>query len=146
MKTNHILTTLVTVILCTLPLGFTACGSDDDDPQVPAPTIKLEEANIEGDELCVEADIMAQGRTAQILINICDAAGKTTKVSQPVSGSKYIGVLNIDGFHVHVPIAGKNVIAGDLLKLTVTDANGLSTTAQMSITEEEDEDEEHDHN
>ncbi len=145
MKTNNKYTSFVTLLLLVLSLGFTACGSDDDDPQVPAPTIKLEEANIEGDELCVEADIVAQGRTALIIINICDATGKTVKVSQPVSGSKYIGVLNIDGFHVHVPIAGKNVVEGDLLKLTVTDANGLSTTAQKSITEEEDQDEEHDH-
>jgi hypothetical protein len=145
MKTNNKYTSFVTLLLLVLSLGFTACGSDDDDPQVPAPTIKLEEANIEGDELCVEADIVAQGRTALIIINICDATGKTVKVSQPVSGSKYIGVLNIDGFHVHVPIAGKNVVEGDLLKLTVNDANGLSTTAQKSITEEEDQDEEHDH-
>lgn len=135
---------LLLALVSVMTIGFTSCGSDDDD-STPAPTIKLEEANIEGDELCVEADIVAQGRTASILINICDATGKDIKVSQPVTSSKYIGVLNIEGFHVHVDIAGKNVAVGDLLKLTVTDANGRSTTAQKAITEEEDEDEEHDH-
>ena len=35
-------------------------------------------------------------------------------------------MLNIDGFHVHVNIANKGVVVGDLLKLTVTDANGKS--------------------
>lgn len=135
---------LLLALVSVMTIGFTSCGSDDDD-STPAPTIKLEEANIEGDELCVEADIVAQGRTASILINICDATGKDIKVSQPVTSSKYIGVLNIEGFHVHVDITGKNVAVGDLLKLTVTDANGRSTTAQKAITEEEDEDEEHDH-
>ncbi len=134
---------LLMALVSVITIGFTSCGSDDDD--TPAPTIEMEEANIEGNELCVEADIVAQGRTASILINICDPSGKTIKVAQPVAGSKYIGVLNIDDFHVHVNITGKNVVVGDLLKLTVADANGRSTTAQKSITEEEDEDDEHHH-
>jgi hypothetical protein len=135
---------LMLALVSVMTMGLTAC-SDDDDNNTPAPVIQVEEANIEGDELCVEADIVAQGRTAAILINICDATGQTVKVAQPVTNSKYIGVLNIEGFHVHVDIDGKNVAVGDQLKLTVTDANGRSTTAQKAITEEEDEDEEHDH-
>ena len=134
---------LLMALVSVITIGFTSCGSDDDD--TPAPTIEMEEANIEGNELCVEADIVAQGRTASILINICDPSGKTIKVAQPVAGSKYIGVLNIDDFHVHVDITGKNVVVGDLLKITVADANGRSTTAQKNITEEEDEDDEHYH-
>ena len=134
---------LLMALVSVITIGFTSCGSDDDD--TPAPTIEMEEANIEGNELCVEADIVAQGRTASILINICDPSGKTIKVAQPVAGSKYIGVLNIDDFHMHVDITGKNVVVGDLLKLTVADANGRSTTAQKNITEEEDEDDEHHH-
>ncbi len=135
---------LMLALVSVMTMVLTAC-SDDDDNNTPAPVIEVEEANIEGDELCVEADIVAQGRTAAILINICDATGQTVKVAQPVTNSKYIGVLNIEGFHVHVDIDGKNVAVGDQLKLTVTDANGRSTTAQKAITEEEDEDEEHDH-
>ena len=134
---------LLMALVSVITFSITSCDSDDDD--TPAPTIEMEEANIEGNELCVEADIVAQGRTASILINICDPSGKTIKVAQPVAGSKYIGVLNIDDFHVHVDITGKNVVVGDLLKLTVADANGRSTTAQKSITEEEDEDDEHHH-
>lgn len=135
---------LLLALVSVIAIGFTSCGSDDDD-NTPAPTIMVEEANIEGDELCVEADIVAQGRTASILINICDASGATIKVAHPITSSKYIGVLNIEGFHVHVDIAGKNVAVGDLLKLTVTDANGRSTTVQKAITEEEDEEEEYHH-
>ena len=134
---------LLLALVSVMTVSFTSCGNDDED--TPAPIIKLEEANIEGDELCVEADIVAQGRTASILINICDATGKTIKVAQPVTNSKYIGVLNVDGFHMHVDIAGKNVVVDDLLKLTVIDANGCSTTAQKAITEIKDENEGHDH-
>ena len=140
MNTNKLYTTIVTVLLSVLSIALTACGSDDDDDSLPAPVITVKEANIEEDELCVEADIVAQGRTSSIVINIFDAEGKNIKVSYPVTESKYIGVLNVVGFHVHVPIAGKNVEVGDLLKLTVVDTKGRSTIAQKSITEEENED------
>lgn len=122
----------------TFTLGFTSCSDDDDDKQ-PAPQITIEEANIEEDVLCTEADVVAQGRTAAILLTITDQQGNI-KVSYPVTESKYIGVLNIEGFHVHVPIADKGVQEGDVLTMTVTDAQGLSASAQKSITEEEDED------
>lgn len=135
---------LLMALVSVMTIGFTSCGSDDND-NTPAPTINLEKANIEGDELCVEADIVAMGRTSSILINICDATGKNIKVVHPVTSSKYIGMLNVEGFHVHVDIAGKNVARGDLLKLIVTDAHGRSTTAQKAITEEEDKDEETGH-
>ena len=59
-----------------------------------------------------------------------------------VTDSKYIGVLNIDGFHVHVDIADKNVEEGDILEMSVTDGQGLTTTSKKSITEEEDDDDE----
>lgn len=131
---------LMLALACVFTLGFTSC-SDDDDDDTPAPTILMDEANIEDGYICVKADVNAPGRTAAILITVTDATGKTTKVTHPVTDSKYIGVLNIDGFHVHVDIEGKGVVEGDLLKLTVTDGNGKLTTAQKSITEEEEEDE-----
>ena len=128
---------LMLALLCVVSLGFTSCGDDDD---TPAPTIVMDEANIEDGEICVKADVTAPGRTAAIQIVITDASGNTTKATKNVTDSKYIGVLNIDGFHVHVDIADKGVVVGDLLKLTVTDGNGKSTIAQKDITEEEDED------
>ena len=126
-------------LVCVITFGFVSCSNDDDDC-TPAPTIVMDEANLEDGEICVKADVTAPGRTAAIQITITDAAGNTPKVTKNVTDSKYIGVLNIDGFHVHVDIAGKGVVVGDLLKLTVTDNNGKQTTAQKSITEEEDED------
>ena len=134
---------LMMALITVFTLSSITCGNDDDDKQ-PAPQVTLHEANIEGGILCVQADVVARGRTAAILLTIASKSG-SVKVTYPVTDSKYIGVLNIDGFHVHVDIAGKNVEAGDLLKMTVTDAQGLSTTAKMSISEEEDEDEDEHH-
>ena len=130
---------LMMALITLFTLSFTACSSDDDNNKQPAPQITLNEANIEGDILCVQADVVAKGRTAAILLTITDRAGNV-KVTCPVTDSKYIGVLNIDGFHVHVDIAGKNVEEGDLLNMTVTDAEGQTVTAQKSITAEDDDD------
>jgi len=131
---------LLMALMCVFSLSFTSC-SDDDDNDTAAPTVNVKEANIEGDELCVQAEISAPGRTKAILINICDATGKDI-ASQTVTDSKYIGVLNIPTFHVHVEdIASKGVVVGDKLKLTVTDENGKSTTGTLDITEEEEEEE-----
>lgn len=140
---KYIYMSLMTALTLVFTLSFLSC-SDDDDDKLPAPEITLHEANIEGDILCTQADVVAKGRTAAIMLTI-EGKNGTVKVTRPVTDSKYIGVLNIDGFHVHVDIAGKNVEAGDLLKMTVTDAQGLSTTAKMSISEEEDEDEDEHH-
>lgn len=128
---------LMMALTLVFTLGLVSCDSDDDDLQ-PAPEITIEEANIEGDILCTEADVVAMGRTASIQLVVSDQQGNV-KVAYPVTDSKYIGVLNIDGFHVHVPIAGKGVLEGDVLTMTVTDAQGLSTSAKKSITEEEEE-------
>ena len=132
---------LMMALITILTFSFTACGNDDsNDNKQPAPQITLHEANIEGDILCVQADVTAKGRTAAILLTIAGKDG-SAKVAYPVADSKYIGVLNIEGFHVHVDIAGKNVEEGDLLKMSVTDAEGQTVTVQKDITAEEDDDE-----
>lgn len=141
---KYIYMSLMMALACVFTLSFSSCSKDDDDDKLPAPVITLHEANIEGDELCTQADVEAKGRTASILL-VIESKDGTVKVTRPVTDSKYIGVLNIDGFHVHVDIAGKNVEEGDVLKMTVTDTQGLSTTAQMSITEEEEDEDDHDH-
>ena len=132
---------LMMALMTIVTMSFTACGNDDDDStNKPAPQITIHEANIEGDILCVQADVTAPGRTAAIQLVITGKGG-TAKVAYPVTDNKYIGVLNIDGFHVHVDIAGKNVEEGDVLKMSVTDAEGQSVTAKKDITAEEDDDE-----
>ena len=104
---------LMLALACVFTLGFTSC-SDDDDDDTPAPTVVMDEANIEEGFICVKADVTAPGRTAAILITVTDATGKTTKATKAVTDTKYIGVQNIPGFHVHVDIDGKGVVAGRL--------------------------------
>lgn len=138
MKRN-ILSSLYLALTCVASLTLAACGSDEEETP-GAPKIEIDEANIEGDELCVEADITAPGLTKSIVIEITDKRNSRVKASMSVTDKKYIGVRNIDDFHVHVPIAGCDVVVGDQLNLAVTDALGQATLTQKAITQEEDED------
>ena len=70
---------LMLALITMFTMSFTAC-SDDDDDKLPAPVITIDEANIEGDILCVQADVEAQGRTAAILLTVTGKDGRT-KVS-----------------------------------------------------------------
>lgn len=128
---------LMVALLSVLTLSFTSCGDDDD--VASAPVINLYEANLEheGSEICVQADIKAQGRTASVIIEVFKASDGSLITALPVTDSKFINVLEIPGFHKHVHLDGLTVAEGDVLKLTVTDMNGKSTTVQKNITEEE---------
>lgn len=128
---------LMVALLSVLTLSFTSCGDDDDVTN--APVINLYEANLEheGSEICVQADIKAQGRTASVIIEVFKASDGSLITALPVTDSKFINVLEIPGFHKHVHLDGLTVAEGDLLKFTVVDQNGNSTTVQKNITEEE---------
>lgn len=129
---------MMMALMTIVTLSFNACGSDDDDDKQPVPQITLHEANIEGNILCIQADVTAPGRVSSILLTVNDKNG-VNKLVSGVTDSKYIGVLNIDGFHVHLDIEGKNIEEGDVFKMTVVDAESQSTTAEKVITAEEDE-------
>ncbi len=126
------------IILSFAALSFSSCDKDDNE-QEAAPTVTIEEANIEGDYLCTEAEIDAPGRVAYITVSIVSASDDSNvKLTKTFTDSKYVGVLNIPEFHEHIT-GIDNVVVGDILRLTVTDNNGNSTTAQKNITEEEEE-------
>ncbi len=131
---------LMMALVCVLSLSFTSCSDDDD---TAAPAITLGEANLEGDEICVKADIKAPGRTASIIIEVYSADRSTLKTAKVVTDTKYIGVLEIPGFHVHVKdVAASGIVEGDVLVFTVTDMNGKTTSEKKNITAEEEEEEE----
>ena len=126
------------IILSFIALSFSSCDKDDNE-QEAAPTVTIEEANIEGDYLCTESEIDAPGRVASITVSIVSASDDSNvKLTKTFIDSKYVGVLNIPEFHEHIT-GIDNVVVGDILRLTVTDNNGNSTTAQKNITEEEEE-------
>lgn len=104
------------------------------------PIVTINEANIEGTYICVEADIQAANKTQSIRIEVLDAAGQT-KLSKDFADSKYVGKLNIPEFHEHIDINNADVHEGDLLRMTVTDQQKLQTVATKALTEEEEEDE-----
>ena len=131
---------LMVALLSVLTLSFTSCGDDDD--VASAPVINLYEANLEdeGSEICIQADIKCPGKIATIIAEVYSADGKTLKLAQPFTG--YEGALEVPGFHKHildVDTYDPAIVEGDVLKLTVTDMNGKSTTVQKNITEEEED-------
>lgn len=131
---------LIVALLSVLTLSFTSCGDDDD--VASAPVINLYEANLEheGSEICVQADIKCPGKIATIIAEVYSADGKTLKLAQPFTG--YEGALEVPGFHKHildVDTYDPAIVEGDLLKFTVVDINGNSTTVQKNLTEEEDD-------
>lgn len=130
---------LMLALVSIITLSLTSCGNDDDDI-VAAPAVTLTEANLEGDEICVKADIKAEGRVASIIIEVLKASDGSLITALPVTGTGYTDVLEIPGFHKHVHLDGLTVTEGDVLKLTVTDKNGKSTTVQQNITAEDDDD------
>ena len=131
---------LMVALLSVLTLSFTSCGSDDDIAS--APVINLYEANLEheGSEICVQADIKCPGKIAAIIAEVYSADGKTLKLAQPFTG--FEGALEVPGFHKHildVDTYDPAIVEGDLLKFTVVDQNGNSTTVQKNLTEEDDD-------
>lgn len=131
---------LMVALLSVLTLSFTSCSSDDDDDVANATVINLYEANIEdeGSEICIQADIKCPGKIAAIIAEVYSADGKTLKLAQPFTGNE--GALEVPGFHKHildVDTYDPAIVEGDLLKFTVVDQNGNSTTVQKNLTEEE---------
>ena len=82
---KYIYMSLMMALLCVLSLSFTACDDDDDD-KLPAPEITINEANIEDDVLCVQADVIAKGRTPSILFTISRQNG-AVKATQDITDS-----------------------------------------------------------
>lgn len=132
---------LMVALLSVLTLSFTSCGDDDDDV-ANATVINLYEANIEheGADICIQADIKCPGKIAAIIAEVYSADGKTLKLTQPFTGNE--GALEVPGFHKHildVDTYDPAIVEGDLLKFTVVDINGNSTTVQKNLTEEDDD-------
>ena len=146
MKTNILIRLIV---LSTLILAFAACGKTPS-----APTVTLTEVGHEnsgkaeqGDDLHLEADIVAEGLIKCILVEIHRENGAYEIVNSYATG-KYIGVRNTE-FHEHIDIPADAPLGGYHLHLTVTDNKGQTATAEASVeviaNDGIDDDEEHHH-
>ncbi|MBP5743274.1 MAG: hypothetical protein J6W49_07555 [Paludibacteraceae bacterium] len=141
MKTN-IKSALIVILSVLFTSVMTACGDDDD--KTSAPVVVLTEANYESaeNEVCVQANISAEGLIASLGAVVLDKDGR--QVGESYSDSKtYAGVKATDGvhFHIHnVVIADVATVADYKLRLTVTDKRGQQTTVEQALgLEEEDE-------
>ena len=101
------------------------------------PAVNINEANIEGTYICVEADIDCPNKTQSIRIEICDAENGQIKLAMDFTDSKYVGKLNIPEFHEHIDINDSKVQENDLLRMTVTDQEKLQTVATKALTADE---------
>ena len=118
-----------------LVLSLVSCNDVKNKPEV-----NINEANIEGTYICIEADINCPNKTQAIRVEVCDAENGQIKLAKDFTDSKYIGKLNIPEFHEHIDINDSKVKENDQLRLTVTDQENLQTVASKALTEEEDED------
>lgn len=138
---NNIKSAFIAIISISFSLVMTACNDDDD--KTAAPVVTLTEANYEAaeNEVCVQANISADGLIASVDAVVLDKDGN--QVGDSYSDSEtYAGVKATEGvhFHIHsVVIADVATVADYKLRLTVTDKRGQQTTVEQALGLEEED-------
>lgn len=96
-----------------------------------------------GDDVHLEADILAEGLIKRIDLNIHQESGGF-EIEKSYTDGKYIDVKNV-AFHEHIDIPADAPLGEYHLHFTVTDRKGQTTTVQTHIQiEEYDPDHHHD--
>ena len=128
MKTKFIL-----ILFATL-LSF-SCQKNHDTAK---PVITLTEVGhenskqaMQGDDLHLEADILAEGLIKRIDVEIHKEGGDF-EIEKSYTEGKYIGVKNIE-FHEHIDVPATAPLGAYHLHFTVTDKNGQTTTVEEHI-------------
>ncbi len=88
---------------------LSSCNKDDDEIPVGKPVINLAEVGLEnsktavaGSDLHLEGDIVTEGLTAKIELEIHQEGGGEYKIEKSWTEGKYIGVKNAT-FHEQFP-------------------------------------------
>lgn len=144
MKKNIIL--LISSVLLLAGLAA-SCKKDDTAAK---PVITLTEVGhdnsrraMRGDDMHLEADIVAEGLIKRIDVEIHKEDG-SYEIEKSYTEGKYIGVKNTE-FHEHIDIPAEAPLGEYHLHFTVTDKNGRTTLAEAHIEVVEfDEHEHHD--
>jgi hypothetical protein len=125
-------------------LALTSCTKDNTPAK---PTIEIMEIGsghsndgkvAPGGSLHIDAEIEAEGKIAQIEVEIHQETGGTFKITKTYgSDSKYYGLKNAD-FHEHIDIPANTPVGEYCVDITVIDMEGQSATvdADIEITEE----------
>lgn len=133
---------LVMALVSVMTVSLNSCDKDKDT--VAKPKITLTEVGHEnsghahpGDDLHLEADVVAEGLIASINVEIHQEDG-SFEIEKSYTEGKYIGVRNIE-FHEHIDIPADAPLGEYHLHFTVTDKEGQQSVAQahIEIVEEE---------
>ncbi|MDR1680613.1 MAG: DUF4625 domain-containing protein [Prevotellaceae bacterium] len=121
-------------------LSLASCS--DDDPTTPAkPVVTITEVGSHdapegtvkaGDDLHLEATIVAEGIIARIDVEIHQEEGGSFEIEKAYTEGSYIGVKNAE-FHEHIDIPADTPPGEYHLHLTVTDREGQTTTAEAEL-------------
>jgi len=128
-------TILYTFAAAALVILAAACTKEDTPAK---PTVQLTEVGHEnsrtamrGDDLHLEADILAEGLIKRIDIEIHNESG-TYEIEKAYTDGKYIGVKNTE-FHEHIDIPADAPLGEYHLHFTVTDQEGQTTMAETHL-------------
>lgn len=121
-------------------LALSSCDKDDPKPAKPVVTItevgshdSPEGVVAAGDDLHLEAEIVAEGLIDKIVVEIHQEEGGNFEIEETFGAdSKYAGSKNAD-FHEHIDIPTNAPLGEYHLHLTVTDKEGQSTTAEAEL-------------
>ena len=145
MKINTILSLAAAAALL---LSATSCNKEENTAK---PTVNLTEVGhdnekvaMRGNDLHLEADILAEGLIKRIDVEIHQEDG-TYEIEKSYTEGKYVGVKNVE-FHEHIDIPAEAPLGEYHLHFTVTDQKGQTTLAEAHIDVIEfDEEHEHEH-
>lgn len=145
MKVNSIISLAAAAAIL---LFATSCNKEENPAK---PTVNLTEVGhdnekvaMRGDDLHLEADILAEGLIKRIDVEIHQENG-TCEIEKSYTEGKYVGVKNVE-FHEHIDIPADAPLGEYHLHFTVTDQKGQTTLAEAHIDVIEfDEEHEHEH-
>ena len=147
MKTNIIIRFLAIV---TLVAGLAACQKNPSAPKITLTEVGHENSGKaeQGDDIHLEADILAEGLVKSIYVEIHQESG-SYEIEKSFTTGKYIGVKNTE-FHEHIDIPAEAPLGEYHLHFTVTDNEGQTATAEAHVEVIEndgidDDEEEHHH-
>ena len=148
MKNMKALSILSLAAAAALTLFATSCNKEDN---IAKPTVTLTEVGhdnektaMRGDDMHLEADILAEGLIKRIDVEIHQEDG-SYEIEKSYTEGKYIGVKNVE-FHEHIDIPAEAPLGEYHLHFTVTDQKGQTTTVETHVDViEYDEEHEHEH-
>lgn len=125
----------ITLLFAALAFTFVSCNKDNSAAK---PTVNLTEVGhdnekyaMRGDDLHLEADIVAEGLIKRIDVEIHQEDG-SFEIEEAYTTGKYIGVKNTT-FHEHIDIPETAPLGEYHLHFTVTDQQGQTVTAETHI-------------